>query len=268
MPRENSSTSDETPELADVLDVFDDTRGPVITSADVADQLDCPAEVGREQLRRLYNRGEVDKRKTGGVVVWWRSDWVQVNTNTAVANEDSLNAAQGITERATLDLPDPSEDDATDGTGRADRERREFTQGKTLDLAEPTADDETDATAPNGQERREFTEGKTLDLADPTADDEGSESVTEAIAAVETPGDADQQRRRERALRDVYDYLEAHGEGQRREFADLLGDDVGYASFASWWSNYVQAKDALAQLPGIEAPERGEHTWRHTGTED
>lgn len=262
--REDSGTFGETVGLDDVLDVFDDTRGPVITSSDVAAQLGCTTDVGREMLRRLYNRGEVDKRETGGVVVWWRSDWVNVNTNTALVNDDSLDDDREFTERETLDLPDPSDDDDSDESSRNSQERREFTQGKTLDLADPADDEETEETSTNGQERREYTEGKTLDLADPTADEETAQSVAEAIAAVETPGDAASQQKREQALREVYDYLEAHGEGQRQEFKELLGDDVGYASFSSWWSNFVQAKDALAQLPHIEAPSKGEHKWVYT----
>jgi hypothetical protein len=121
--REGSGTVTTAVELDDVLGVFDDVRGPVITSSDVADQLDCPVEVGRQTLRRLYNRGEVDKRETGDVVVWWRSDWVKVNTNTALVNEDSLDADREFTERETLVLSGSTVDDET---GTTDQDRREF----------------------------------------------------------------------------------------------------------------------------------------------
>jgi hypothetical protein len=69
--RSDSGTFVETVSLEDVLGVFDDVRGPVITSSDVADQLDCTTEAARQKLTRLYDQGEVDKRKTGRVVVWW-----------------------------------------------------------------------------------------------------------------------------------------------------------------------------------------------------
>ena len=71
--RSDSGTFVETVSLEDVLGVFDDVRGPVITSSDVADQLDCTTEAARQKLTRLYDQGKVDKRKTGRVVVWWHT---------------------------------------------------------------------------------------------------------------------------------------------------------------------------------------------------
>ena len=69
--RGDEGISVETDSLEDVLDVFEDVRGPVITSSDVADQFDCSTDIARQKLQQLCDRGEVDKRKTGGVVVWW-----------------------------------------------------------------------------------------------------------------------------------------------------------------------------------------------------
>jgi predicted ArsR family transcriptional regulator len=46
----------------------------VITSTDVAESLDCSAEAARQKLAALYDRGDVDQRKTGRTRVWWRSD--------------------------------------------------------------------------------------------------------------------------------------------------------------------------------------------------
>jgi len=71
--RSDSGTFVETVSLDDVVGVFDEVRGPVITSSDVAEQLDCTTEAARQKLRRLYDQGEVDKRKTGRVVVWWHT---------------------------------------------------------------------------------------------------------------------------------------------------------------------------------------------------
>jgi len=71
--RSDSGTFVETVSLEDVVGVFDAVRGPVITSSDVAEELDCTTEAARQKLRRLYDRGEVDKRKTGRVVVWWHT---------------------------------------------------------------------------------------------------------------------------------------------------------------------------------------------------
>lgn len=64
----------ETVTLEGVLGVFDRVDGPVITSSDVAGELGCTTEAARQKLRRLYDRGEVGKRKTGRTVVYWRAD--------------------------------------------------------------------------------------------------------------------------------------------------------------------------------------------------
>lgn len=76
MVRERSESGQyvETVTLDDVLGVFDQVRGPVITSSDVAEALDCTTEAARQKLTRLADRGEVDRRKTGRTVVWWRAD--------------------------------------------------------------------------------------------------------------------------------------------------------------------------------------------------
>ena len=71
--RSDSGTFVETVGLDDVVGVFDEVRGPVITSSDVAEHLDCTTEAARQKLTRLYDRGEVDKRKTGRTVVWWHT---------------------------------------------------------------------------------------------------------------------------------------------------------------------------------------------------
>ena len=64
----------ETVTLADVLDVFGEVEGPVITSGDVADALDYSRETGRRKLSRLEEQGRLDSRKTAGRVVWWRTE--------------------------------------------------------------------------------------------------------------------------------------------------------------------------------------------------
>jgi len=56
-----------------VLGVFDQVRGPVVTSSDVADALDCTTEAARQKLTRLFDQGRVDRRKTGRTTVWWRT---------------------------------------------------------------------------------------------------------------------------------------------------------------------------------------------------
>lgn len=98
--------------------------------------------------------------------------------------------------------------------------------------------------------------------------DDRRDGIKAAIAAVDTPGSGQTQQDREQALKRAYQYLQEHGTAQRKDFKELLGDDVGYASFDSWWTNYVKAKDALKQLPNVDAPAEGEHTWTYTGESD
>lgn len=89
--------------------------------------------------------------------------------------------------------------------------------------------------------------------------------VDAAIDAVDTPGSGETQERRREALREMYDYLREHGTARRRDFEEIVdAEDVGYGSFNSFWNNYVKAKDALKQLPNVDPPGEGEHTWRYS----
>lgn len=63
----------------DVRDVFDRVEGPVVTSGDVADALDCSRETARRKLDELYEDGRVGRRKTAGRVVYWRQDAADPN---------------------------------------------------------------------------------------------------------------------------------------------------------------------------------------------
>ena len=63
----------------DVLGVFSHVEGPVITSSDVADTLDCSRETARRKLRELRERGRVGSRETGRTVIWWRVDGDEPN---------------------------------------------------------------------------------------------------------------------------------------------------------------------------------------------
>lgn len=72
--REDTGRYTETATLDDVLDVFESVEGPVVTSGDVAEALDCSRETARRKLRTLEERGRVASRKTAGRVVWWVGD--------------------------------------------------------------------------------------------------------------------------------------------------------------------------------------------------
>jgi hypothetical protein len=70
----------ETVTLVDVLGVFTDIEGPVVTSSDVAEALSCSGETARRKLRTLESQDRVSSRKTAGRVVWWRTDGEYVTT--------------------------------------------------------------------------------------------------------------------------------------------------------------------------------------------
>lgn len=70
--REDSGRYTETVTLDDVLGVFASVAGPVVTSSDVAEALDCSRETARRKLAALEEQGRIAGRKTAGRVVWWR----------------------------------------------------------------------------------------------------------------------------------------------------------------------------------------------------
>ncbi|WP_275738572.1 HTH domain-containing protein [Halorhabdus sp. SVX81] len=60
--------------LDDVIGVFETVDGPVVTSGDVAEALECSRETARRKLGSLKEQGRIASRKTAGRVVWWRID--------------------------------------------------------------------------------------------------------------------------------------------------------------------------------------------------
>lgn len=69
--REDSGRFTETVTPENVLEVFESVSGPVVTSGDVAEALECSRETARRKLRTLEEQGRVASRKTAGRVVWW-----------------------------------------------------------------------------------------------------------------------------------------------------------------------------------------------------
>ncbi len=72
--REDTGRYIETVTLEEVLGVFETVKGPVVTSGDVAEALECSRETARRKLRALEEQGRVASRKTAGMVVWWIVD--------------------------------------------------------------------------------------------------------------------------------------------------------------------------------------------------
>lgn len=72
--RRDGGRFSETVTLDETIEVFDTVEGPVVTSSDVAEALDCSRETARRKLRALEEQGRVASRKTAGRVVWWLVD--------------------------------------------------------------------------------------------------------------------------------------------------------------------------------------------------
>lgn len=91
MPREHGDDGAfvETIGLDDVREVFNTVPGPVILSADVADELGCTRETARRKLERLYERGDLARRKVSRRVIYWRPETsTRAPTDAARAGED------------------------------------------------------------------------------------------------------------------------------------------------------------------------------------
>lgn len=72
--RNDSGRYVETVGPTDVLATFDAVDGPVITSTDVAEQLDCTTEAARQKLKQLVEDDILARRRTGRTFVYWIVD--------------------------------------------------------------------------------------------------------------------------------------------------------------------------------------------------
>lgn len=74
MDRERTDSGEFAPTVTPdrVLAVFETVEGPVVTSSDVAAELDCTAEAARRTLDELHEEGRLARRKTAGRLIYWR----------------------------------------------------------------------------------------------------------------------------------------------------------------------------------------------------
>jgi hypothetical protein len=78
--------------LGAVLNVFGRVRGPVVTSSDVAEHLDCTTETARRKLKQLSDQEVVDKRTTGRTTVWWPTGSERTTLNERASTEETERA--------------------------------------------------------------------------------------------------------------------------------------------------------------------------------
>lgn len=116
MSRERAETGEyvETVTTDRVLGVFSAVEGPIVTTADVADRLECTTEAARRKLNDLHTAGTVGRRKTAGRVVYWLRE--ASAPNDVDPDDDFWNAdpIAGDDELSVTDLDDVLYDPATD----------------------------------------------------------------------------------------------------------------------------------------------------------
>lgn len=234
--RTDEGTYAETVTPEGVLGVFDAVEGPVITSSDVADVLDCTTEAARRKLRRLVDRKTLAYRKTGRTNVYWRTDADDepaVDAGTEPAGE----RAEPVPKRAgetTLDVGETGDDAGpTAGDVKAD-----------LGEYEPDAD---------GQ---------------PASDsDTGDAEIDDALDGWRPGQSLDRREQRRDAGRAALHFLKNRGVASASEFREYVEPDnpVDGQSPDTWWRKTARPALKRAQEAGLVAFDDGEKAYRWSG---
>jgi len=117
--------------------------------------------------------------------------------------------------------------------------------------------DRGDETGADG-ERRGSAE-TTLDNSDPDVD-----ASKDPIYELDLPGYGMNLEGRQAAVRAIYEYLTEHGSGQRSDFQEVVNvEATGYKSFNSFYTNCMDNGGVLAELPGVQSPGEGGHTYTY-----
>lgn len=78
------------------------------------------------------------------------------------------------------------------------------------------------------------------------------------------PGSGANLEGRIQAARDIHDYLKEEGSGQRSDFKEVVDvKATGYKDFNSFYTNCMDNGGVLAELPGVQPPGEGGHTYRY-----
>ena len=65
----------ETVQFEQVLRAVREASDPVVTASEIAEMLGCSTSAARKKLTKLYENGEINRKKVGGrAVVWWVTD--------------------------------------------------------------------------------------------------------------------------------------------------------------------------------------------------
>ena len=234
---ESTHTGGRKPRVSDgdLLDVVRSTDDPVLSTAEVADDVPIKRRGVLNRLGDLADAGELESKQIGGRnTVWWIPDHGDADTFDA----DGLQGDPSTT------LAGESGEDAA----RADAG---------ADATDAPADPPADAHG-----------------ADAGGERDARDTARERIEELDVAGSgADYDRRRDAVLT-MYDHLrDRPGERLKKsDFEDLLdGVDVGYGGgFESLWSNWVKADsekgrpNTLGKLPGVE-PGHNDYVFRPEG---
>ena len=200
--------------------------------------------------------------------------------NDVVEAFDSVDGLPVVTSRDVADATGLSQDSARRKletlVDRGDVDRR-TTAGRVLywrvdDVAERRRESGESAPLSNS-DREGVGEGERRDErargGEQTAETDAvgiPDDVEAAIADLDLPGSGAKLDARRDGVRDLFEHLREQGSASKSDFETIVdADDVRYGSFASFWNNCVKERDALASLPGVEAPGEGEHNWYYTG---
>lgn len=66
MPHGNQKVTDKR-----IIEEFEETEEPYLTASELAERLSMTRQGIHERLLKLYESGELDRKKTGRTVGWW-----------------------------------------------------------------------------------------------------------------------------------------------------------------------------------------------------
>jgi len=95
-------------------------------------------------------------------------------------------------------------------------------------------------------------------------DQEPAPDAEDPVAELDLPGSGANLQGRREAVREIYEYLKEHGSGQRSDFKEVVtAEATGYNSFNSFYTNCMGNGAVLAELPGVQSPGEGGHTYTY-----
>lgn len=91
-----------------VVETIREADGPIVTTRDVADALECTTEAARQKLVTLTEQGRVARRKVGArAVVWWLTEperaTTEINPDDPLFSGEALFASDDPVDETEID---------------------------------------------------------------------------------------------------------------------------------------------------------------------